>query len=453
MSASHIVDITTAVRLQKRLSSAAFSSGLLLYLEALVAFVLIEERILHPAAIVPLAGIIAWQYASIRQPVRKLVAGRLVPSYRRHLFLSLLFVFALFAAASGLEDRIAAGVLGCIVAGAMAWPVVAALRTATAADRDIGNVNDGRALMECFTWVPQRILAERIRSAGGTRSRWLAPLAAAAAALALTAVTLATLLDAIGLGTPGGPIAQVSAIVAIFVFYRAVRHVKPDAATLRQRDTRPPVLLLRQFTDDTLTAGRRSLGVGPTFEHFIAGELTRIGPTIAVGRPGERLPPLGAAREYLAGGDWQQVVGTHIRHAGLVVFVLGGSDSLLWEFRAAMTSRPAEGLLIVVPPLRDAPELARRWERFVAGTRDLVAGLPHRLPHDPVLAVFFVGGRAVLMTSRERAGRQAFAYQTLPEYRVALRVFACIRRESPGSIDELDGFLRGSMPVATLRPA
>jgi hypothetical protein len=94
--------------------------------------------------------------------------------------------------------------------------------------------------------------------------------------------------------------------------------------------------------------------------------------------------------------------------------------------------------------------LARRWERFVTGTRDTVGGLPQQLPRDPVLAVFFVGGQAVLVTSRERAGRRAFAYQTLPDYRVALRLFECTRRESLRSIDDLDRFLRGSMPLATL---
>ena len=51
---------------------------------------------------------------------------------------------------------------------------------------------------------------------------------------------------------------------------------------------------------------------GRSFEHFFTRELDRIGPTISVGRPGERLAPLGASRDYLDSPDWKSAVGTPI---------------------------------------------------------------------------------------------------------------------------------------------
>ena len=192
--------------------------------------------------------------------------------------------------------------------------------------------------------------------------------------------TLSLLMLAIGL-RPAGPVAQLAMIAAMLVFYIAMRRAKLSATQLRDRDRRAPVLILRQFGDDFLEAGRVSLGGTPTFEHFVAGELNRIGPVIAIGRPGERLQPLGASRDYLADGDWQRAVTTTIEEAALVVFVLGDSENLLWEFRKTIETHGKRRTLIVVPPLRDRAELARRWSGFVRASADLLgAGLPSQLP-------------------------------------------------------------------------
>src|SRR5262249_17876664 len=65
----------------------------------------------------------------------------------------------------------------------------------------------------------------------------------------------------------------------------------------------PPVLLLRSFTDDVA-------GIPPNMliprwfrrrkrlEETIGEQLTGAGPFVAIGRPGERLPQLGASRLY-----------------------------------------------------------------------------------------------------------------------------------------------------------
>ena len=89
---------------------------------------------------------------------------------------------------------------------------------------------------------------------------------------------------------------------------RTGRRMAQESATLQiETDRRPCVLLLRPFARDgslaeghwlrqgsllSLFAGRSS------FEQAVAGVMENFGPPIALGRTGERLPPLGFARVY-----------------------------------------------------------------------------------------------------------------------------------------------------------
>ena len=171
---------------------------------------------------------------------------------------------------------------------------------------------------------------------------------------------------------PASPVTQAATLAAVFVFYIGMRRMKLSATQLRARDRRAPVLILRQFGDDFLESGKMSLGGAPTFEHFVAAEINRIGPVVAIGRPGERLQPLGASRDYLTDSDWQRAVTTTIEDAALLVFVLGDSENLLWEFRKAIETHGKRRTLIIVPPLRDRTDLARRWSGFVRASADLL---------------------------------------------------------------------------------
>jgi len=202
--------------------------------------------------------------------------------------------------------------------------------------------------------------------------------------------------------------------------------------------------MLRQFGDDTLGAGRFNLGSSPTFEHAVASALMRIGPTVSVGKPGERVQPLGAAREYLDDPDWRGAVETLIKDAALVVFVLGDSESVLWEFRTAIAARGAAKVLILVPPPGDAADLRRRWSRFVASTADIVGGLPTELPERRVLAICFMGNSPVLIVSDQR---QARISRRETDYRVALRLFERLPREGLTSANTLEAWVARNIPI------
>ncbi|MEU3416245.1 hypothetical protein ABZ760_34235 [Streptomyces sp. NPDC006658] len=86
-----------------------------------------------------------------------------------------------------------------------------------------------------------------------------------------------------------------------------------------------------------------------TEEEQLAQALKPVAPMVAVGRPGERLPLVGARRLYLPVDDWQDTVRDLMRRARLVVMAVGLGPGLLWEFSEATRLLPAERLVLLVP--------------------------------------------------------------------------------------------------------
>jgi hypothetical protein len=188
------------------------------------------------------------------------------------------------------------------------------------------------------------------------------------------------------------------------------------AGELRSVDARAPVLLLRSFADD----GREVVKLSSvtrfiltryltwdysTFEELLVRVFSMCGPVIAIGRPGEVVPPLGAAREWLPHDAWQCRVRELLAEARLVVIVLGdmkGEDGLTWEIQNVLEMGLTEKLVIVVPPVRDR-RVEPRWER-------LALLLGHRLPlvRGGELAVSFAGGATEV--SRGSRKRREFEY-------------------------------------------
>ena len=83
--------------------------------------------------------------------------------------------------------------------------------------------------------------------------------------------------------------------------------------------------------DDTVTAKAQESGfagglfsvvvetVTGTEEEQLAEAMKDVGPFVAIGRPGEALPELGAGRPYASHAEWQDQVGQLISKAQLVV--------------------------------------------------------------------------------------------------------------------------------------
>ena len=121
-------------------------------------------------------------------------------------------------------------------------------------------------------------------------------------------------------------------------------------------DTRPPVVYLRSFQDDLITkevvsppgfGGLRSWGF--TEEEQLAKVLSKIGPLIALGRPGDDRPNLGAARTYVSDEQWRQTITDYMSEARVVVLRVGATKGLWWELQQAVTRLSPEQLVFLVP--------------------------------------------------------------------------------------------------------
>lgn len=145
------------------------------------------------------------------------------------------------------------------------------------------------------------------------------------------------------------------------------RHLSPSAGEVMKRDPRPPVVYLRSFQHDSVAsriAGPGTLlGRGLTEEEQLADALNAIGPFIAVGRPGDELPSLGAARLYVDDDAWQQKVATLMAKAGLVVLRIGDTPGFWWELTRAVELVPRTRMLFLLPS-------GQAYEKFQARAAD-----------------------------------------------------------------------------------
>lgn len=136
----------------------------------------------------------------------------------------------------------------------------------------------------------------------------------------------------------------------------------PTAWEVLESDPRPPVIFLRPFQEDERLKfgqpiGPRTGGIstGPsdrsraTYEPKIARALGRVGPFVAVGRPGEKLPPFGAARLYVGDDQWQDVVTDLVTRASAVVLQPDASPGTVWEIQLVARIVDPRRLLLLVP--------------------------------------------------------------------------------------------------------
>ena len=92
----------------------------------------------------------------------------------------------------------------------------------------------------------------------------------------------------------------------------------------------------------------RDLGVGP--ERALERALRPLGPVVAVGEPGERIPPVGAARLYITNEHWQEVVRQLITQAQVVVMRIGDTEGWWWELEQLVKANDPTKLVMFLPP-------------------------------------------------------------------------------------------------------
>jgi hypothetical protein len=107
----------------------------------------------------------------------------------------------------------------------------------------------------------------------------------------------------------------------------------------------PFVLLLRSFHHDSSTVFS-GYNQAMTFERVLIAHLDHVGRFVAVGRPGEQLPPVGATRLYFPNHEWQGRIKQLLAKASLVAIIMGGTEALLWEIEQSITTLSPEKLLL-----------------------------------------------------------------------------------------------------------
>jgi hypothetical protein len=143
-------------------------------------------------------------------------------------------------------------------------------------------------------------------------------------------------------------------------------------------DPRPPLVVIRSFLDDNISATSGLVGVlGSTrLEEWLSLELTRYGPVIAIGSGKETTTTGGASRDYFTVSEWKGAIQDWINRASVIIALVGETPGFEWELREAIRARGPDVLLLVFPP-RPPKERKHLVENVRALFQETVAiGLP-----------------------------------------------------------------------------
>lgn len=181
--------------------------------------------------------------------------------------------------------------------------------------------------------------------------------------------------------------------IFIFIYARKLRAAAFAKST--EQDSRPPVLYLRSFKDDPVMSRPGLFHITipsvTTIEEQLAMVLNEIGPVTAIGKPGERLPALGARRLYVDDADWQEKVSELMAQSRLVIFRLAKTEGFWWELERAAATVSPERLVLLVPFKQKESEIKSAMsgyspEQAMQKAKQLsVKGL-HRLDNEALLS-------------------------------------------------------------------
>jgi hypothetical protein len=209
----------------------------------------------------------------------------------------------------------------------------------------------------------------------------------------------------------------------------AAKRLRARVALASQADDpRAPVIYLRSFHADRRLA-RRPLAIGRavsfrTEEEQLVEALREIGPVVAIGRPGERLPRLGAQRVYVEDADWRQQILSWFTRAALVIIHIPSkpTEGLTWEVEQGLNVVALDRLVFLVSRNRALLD----WLNQKLQDRGLAAGQLKKLRRAPYRSriggiVHFVDGKPELRPLvKPPFLHRPFSSPLVPVYRSAL---------------------------------
>jgi hypothetical protein len=185
------------------------------------------------------------------------------------------------------------------------------------------------------------------------------------------------------------PIVFISAgwAVGVYLMNKGRRLQTPDVfAELDRLPDRRPILFLRSFCrDNTEGFFKFRTTTGDSFEMAVANEMRKLGPVIAVGKPGEALPPIGAARFYIGDEHWKPTITEVLAASQFIVLVYGSTAGLLWEIEQIIKAEDPSKLIICIPKHRNLRREQASWQEFRESTRHI---FPQPLPESVESSLF-----------------------------------------------------------------
>jgi hypothetical protein len=193
----------------------------------------------------------------------------------------------------------------------------------------------------------------------------------------------------------------------------------PSALRKVRRDRRAPILFLRAFGDDQLPVApsenravlwaMNAPAPPTTFEEVLCDHFADCGPVVAIGRPGENLPPLGAARFWVSDAHWQSAVEILLSECQFIIMVLGRvheHPGLAWEAEKVFNMASPDRAVLIVPPLAEE-EVELRWEAY----RKLSGGRIPAHQGGELAMTFDTEGRCLVAAHSGPFQRSAAAYK------------------------------------------
>jgi hypothetical protein len=187
--------------------------------------------------------------------------------------------------------------------------------------------------------------------------------------------------------------------------HTSLQLLQPTAGELQVQDHRRPVVFLRSFHDeeaDVVLEEHRDKDNNYSvrrgrLEEAISDQFGPFGPFVAIGKPGEKLPHLGAARNYYSDAEWHTAVTAWLEQALLIVLFAGVTTGLRWELEAISRAGCGHKLLILMPPT----EQDRRWKivRQALESTPAFGQLPASMPKGALALHSVPGGEPVVITA------------------------------------------------------
>lgn len=171
----------------------------------------------------------------------------------------------------------------------------------------------------------------------------------------------------------------------------------PKGEDLLKEDTRPPVLYLRSFNNDNLKndSGKiKFLNVltplDPPDEVDLCRFLFTYGPVIAIGKPGEEIPPLGASRMY-AGENWKEKICVLMDQSQYIIILLNNTNGLKWEISEAIRRSLINKTIFIMPPRISMDKKKNLYiqlkDEFMKSSKEITEKWPNSIHKADVLTI------------------------------------------------------------------